>query len=187
MALAGGGGATAFCRNIKTDWTEWWPEWRQRQSAPWDCWPYCSRSTAPSTSHQQSEFKVVLLLLMLNNFVIVSHFYFIIRANGATGTAPRKVNFREKEKQILDKILGPAHYDRRIRPSGINGTGILSSSSFFLKMKCVQYVISSLFYFAVVAIIKMERRLSTLISCSEVFRPSAITKWWVFVCRHRLY
>ncbi len=36
-----------------------------------------------------------------------------------------KVNFREKEKQILDKILGPGHYDRRIRPAGANGTGEL--------------------------------------------------------------
>ncbi|KAI8437328.1 hypothetical protein MSG28_011681 [Choristoneura fumiferana] len=28
----------------------------------------------------------------------------------------------EKEKQILDQILGPGRYDARIRPSGINGT-----------------------------------------------------------------
>ncbi|KAL4705219.1 hypothetical protein ACJJTC_000217, partial [Scirpophaga incertulas] len=36
-----------------------------------------------------------------------------------------KINFREKEKQILDQILGPGRYDARIRPSGINGTGRL--------------------------------------------------------------
>lgn len=34
-----------------------------------------------------------------------------------------KVNFREKEKQVLDQILGPGRYDARIRPSGKNGTG----------------------------------------------------------------
>ena len=34
-----------------------------------------------------------------------------------------KVNFREKEKQVLDQILGPGRYDARIRPSGVNGTG----------------------------------------------------------------
>jgi hypothetical protein len=34
-----------------------------------------------------------------------------------------KVNFREKEKKILDQILGAGKYDARIRPSGINGTG----------------------------------------------------------------
>ncbi|EFN89965.1 Glutamate-gated chloride channel [Harpegnathos saltator] len=34
-----------------------------------------------------------------------------------------KVNFREKEKQVLDNILGPGRYDARIRPSGENGTG----------------------------------------------------------------
>ncbi len=30
---------------------------------------------------------------------------------------------RQKEKQILDSILGPRIYDRRIRPGGVNGTG----------------------------------------------------------------
>lgn len=35
-----------------------------------------------------------------------------------------KINFREKEKEVLDQILGNAgRYDARIRPSGINGTG----------------------------------------------------------------
>jgi len=32
----------------------------------------------------------------------------------------QQINFREKEKQLLDKILG--HYDKRIRPAGGNGT-----------------------------------------------------------------
>lgn len=36
-----------------------------------------------------------------------------------------RVNFREKEKKILDQILGQGKYDARIRPSGINGTGKL--------------------------------------------------------------
>ncbi|XP_015584937.1 glutamate-gated chloride channel isoform X1 [Cephus cinctus] len=36
--------------------------------------------------------------------------------------AQAKVNFREKEKQVLDSILGPGRYDARIRPSGENGT-----------------------------------------------------------------
>lgn len=35
-----------------------------------------------------------------------------------------KVNYREKEKEVLDKILGQGIYDARIRPSGVNGTGI---------------------------------------------------------------
>ncbi|XP_039760179.1 glutamate-gated chloride channel isoform X7 [Pararge aegeria] len=38
------------------------------------------------------------------------------------GCMNAKINFREKEKQILDQILGPGRYDARIRPSGINGT-----------------------------------------------------------------
>ncbi|XP_029052726.1 glycine receptor alpha 1 isoform X6 [Osmia lignaria lignaria] len=32
------------------------------------------------------------------------------------------VNYREKEKQVLDTILGPGRYDARIRPSGENAT-----------------------------------------------------------------
>ncbi|KAG8291887.1 Glycine receptor subunit alpha-3 [Homalodisca vitripennis] len=34
----------------------------------------------------------------------------------------QKINYREKEKQVLDQILGPTSYDARIRPSGVNGT-----------------------------------------------------------------
>ncbi|XP_014241092.1 glutamate-gated chloride channel isoform X1 [Cimex lectularius] len=34
----------------------------------------------------------------------------------------QKMNYREKEKQVLDQILGPSSYDARIRPSGENGT-----------------------------------------------------------------
>ncbi|XP_045482290.1 glutamate-gated chloride channel isoform X4 [Harmonia axyridis] len=33
-----------------------------------------------------------------------------------------KINFREKEKEVLDQILGPGRYDARIRPAGANGT-----------------------------------------------------------------
>lgn len=43
--------------------------------------------------------------------------YHNFRANNA------KINFREKEKKVLDQILGAGKYDARIRPSGINGTG----------------------------------------------------------------
>ncbi|XP_076234618.1 glycine receptor alpha 1 isoform X11 [Calliopsis andreniformis] len=34
----------------------------------------------------------------------------------------KPINFREKEKEVLDQILGPGRYDARIRPSGENGT-----------------------------------------------------------------
>ena len=34
----------------------------------------------------------------------------------------QKVNYRQKEKQVLDSILGKG-YDQRIRPSGRNDTG----------------------------------------------------------------
>jgi glutamate receptor, anionic len=42
-----------------------------------------------------------------------------------------RVNFREKEKKILDQILGQGKYDARIRPSGINGTGEFHFLRFF--------------------------------------------------------
>ncbi|XP_038121539.1 glutamate-gated chloride channel isoform X5 [Culex quinquefasciatus] len=41
-----------------------------------------------------------------------------------------KVNFREKEKKILDQILGAGKYDARIRPSGINGTDLEATQVF---------------------------------------------------------
>ena len=33
------------------------------------------------------------------------------------------LHFRAEEKRILDSVMGPAVYDSRIRPAGINGTG----------------------------------------------------------------
>ena len=44
----------------------------------------------------------------------------------------QQINFREKEKQLLDKILG--HYDKRIRPAGGNGTGKSKISIISLKI-----------------------------------------------------
>lgn len=41
------------------------------------------------------------------------------------------MNFREKEKEVLDDILGPGRYDARIRPSGENGTGEYMNVLFF--------------------------------------------------------
>ena len=42
----------------------------------------------------------------------------------------RSVDFRLKEKQILDSVLGPRVYDRRIRPAGVNSSGIYSTYRF---------------------------------------------------------
>ena len=36
-------------------------------------------------------------------------------------------NFREQEKKILDNIIGPGNYDKRIRPAGANDTGMYFS------------------------------------------------------------
>ena len=38
-----------------------------------------------------------------------------------------QINYREEEKKILDSILGKDVYDNRIRPSGLNGTGVYLS------------------------------------------------------------
>ena len=42
-------------------------------------------------------------------------------------------NYRETEKAVLDAILGKG-YDKRIRPSGQNTTGMPHSTSFILKV-----------------------------------------------------
>ena len=48
------------------------------------------------------------------NLTLNLHFYFRSRIE--------KTNYRQKEKQVLDSILGKG-YDKRIRPSGKNDTG----------------------------------------------------------------
>lgn len=63
---------------------------------------------------------------MMNNYLINYSFYY-------RGAQQHKTNYREKEKEVLDQILGPGSYDARIRPSGINGTG--KSLEFFLPSK----------------------------------------------------
>lgn len=47
-----------------------------------------------------------------------------------------EINYRAEEKKILDSVLGPKVYDKRIRPSGKNSTG---EFFFFatLGLKCV--------------------------------------------------
>ena len=37
--------------------------------------------------------------------------------------ATKEINYREEEKKILDSVMRPDNYDKRIRPSGINSTG----------------------------------------------------------------
>lgn len=39
------------------------------------------------------------------------------------GGLKKEVNYRQEEKKILDSVLGPEVYDKRIRPSGLNSTG----------------------------------------------------------------
>ncbi|XP_068983858.1 glutamate-gated chloride channel isoform X4 [Bombus flavifrons] len=47
---------------------------------------------------------------------------FLLHLSRCAQTQKKVVNFREKEKEVLDDILGPGRYDARIRPSGENGT-----------------------------------------------------------------
>ena len=39
------------------------------------------------------------------------------------GGKQKEINYREEEKKILDSVMRPENYDKRIRPSGINSTG----------------------------------------------------------------
>ena len=38
---------------------------------------------------------------------------------------PKEPNYRQIEKKILDDVLSPDLYDPRIRPAGLNTTGII--------------------------------------------------------------
>lgn len=44
-------------------------------------------------------------------------------------------NFRQVETEILDSVMGPAVYDSRIRPSGINGSGKKTSIGFYVQQR----------------------------------------------------
>ena len=50
------------------------------------------------------------------------------------------LHFRAEEKRILDSVMGPAVYDSRIRPAGINGTGEAMSTFVFSFLKRIQLV-----------------------------------------------
>jgi anionic glutamate receptor len=57
---------------------------------------------------------------MYTYYTLVALIVHIIHVTVCTNV---KINFREKEKEVLDQILGQGMYDARIRPSGVNGTG----------------------------------------------------------------
>ncbi|XP_066155465.1 glutamate-gated chloride channel isoform X4 [Euwallacea fornicatus] len=61
---------------------------------------------------------------MVNLFVLIIFLQavYINICWGSQQKNAQKINFREKEKEVLDQILGPGRYDARIRPSGVNGT-----------------------------------------------------------------
>lgn len=51
-------------------------------------------------------------------FAVILHLFYV----SVCSNNNKVVNFREKEKEVLDQILGPGRYDARIRPSGENAT-----------------------------------------------------------------
>ncbi|KAL2728651.1 glutamate-gated chloride channel isoform X1 [Vespula squamosa] len=67
-----------------------------------------------------------------------------------------KVNYREKEKQVLDNILGPGRYDARIRPSGENGTGEYRVSPFIHKHFPISPYISRTVYSVIIRLTQRE-------------------------------
>ncbi|XP_042884812.1 glutamate-gated chloride channel-like isoform X5 [Penaeus japonicus] len=58
---------------------------------------------------------LVLLLALLSTLCGVA----VGNRSGEISSA----NFRAREKQIIDEIIGPENYDKRIRPAGTNDTG----------------------------------------------------------------
>ena len=62
--------------------------------------------------------------MILKHFPSTQHMFFRSRL--------QKVNYRQKEKQVLDSILGKG-YDQRIRPSGRNDTGKI-----LIMMRCAK-------------------------------------------------
>ena len=62
------------------------------------------------------------------------------------GLPPKRINYREEEKKILDEILGKGVYDNRIRPSGSNGTGTIYTCSLSMIRKLCNRVQKHRYY-----------------------------------------
>lgn len=112
-------------------------------------------------------------LQLLNFLIFISVVALPRRANQKQNGPNKKVNFREMEKQILDKILGPAHYDRRIRPSAANGTGLDFDHP---DISC-SYTFGVLLDVCLLLSLQMVPPSSTSTSCFVASPTSATTKW----------
>lgn len=63
--------------------------------------------------------------ILLPYIIVLSTLMASVDVGGATRRKTKTINFREKEKEILDQIIGSDRYDSRIRPAGlINDTRI---------------------------------------------------------------
>ncbi|KAG0718206.1 Glutamate-gated chloride channel [Chionoecetes opilio] len=67
-------------------------------------------------------------------------FVLILAVLGAL-CGPVSANFREREKQIIDEIIGPGNYDKRIRPAGANDTGpAVVHINIMIRKRRIQYL-----------------------------------------------
>ena len=75
------------------------------------------------------------MIMMLNFFAHCRAMFGNTRYK-PTANKQGEINYRQEEKKILDSVLGPDVYDKRIRPSGLNSTGnkykIVSNSNISL-------------------------------------------------------
>ena len=93
---------------------------------------------------------------------------------------------RQVETEIMDSVMGPAVYDSRIRPSGINGTGRTTAFSFYPQQSPVErkYSVALLPSESLLnqGIFQMELHLFTSMFLWGVFQPLTTLKWWVPDC-----
>ncbi|XP_076062284.1 glutamate-gated chloride channel-like isoform X2 [Oratosquilla oratoria] len=75
-----------------------------------------SRRASSRASSTRGRMPLLLMLFLL-------FFCHISCAWGKRQGRTSSANFRETEKRILDDIIGPGNYDKRIRPAGANDTG----------------------------------------------------------------
>jgi len=68
--------------------------------------------------------------ILLPYIIVLSTLMASVDVGGATRRKTKTINFREKEKEILDQIIGSDRYDSRIRPAGlINDTSGLTPTT----------------------------------------------------------
>lgn len=105
-----------------TQWGSSTLNWKQDTAYGYFIWPACA---VPHCKYSPGHRAVTHLCIRIACVRLTDCNFVLWFSHQPPSANNAKINFREKEKKVLDQILGQGKYDARIRPSGTNGTGML--------------------------------------------------------------